>query len=395
MEKSLLFILFLSISIATAQVKIGENPNTLDANSILELESSNRAFVLTRITTVEMDAMTPLQGAMVYNEDESCIFYYDGTTWNNLCSGGMVGNVTWGSLTGTLTDQTDLSAEFENYVDLSTSQTVAGEKTLTEKLTVNTGNVSDQAGEFLGRVKGEDGTAPEDFITKAQLDAVGGGNPTWGSITGTLGSQTDLAAEFQNYVDLTTAQSIAGEKTLTEKFTVNTGNVNDQAGEFFGRVKGEDGTAPEDFVTRLQLDAVAAGGHTGSSGSIFFADNTNQPSENNAQLYWNDANQRLGIGTNLPNSTIQTAGSFATKTAFIGGAFTLTENDHTVFISSDATVNLPPAAAAEGRIYVIKKTPGANVNISNYNDTESVNTTTMIDRVLWIQSNGFNWEQIN
>ncbi|MCE2611470.1 hypothetical protein LVD13_00700 [Flavobacteriaceae bacterium D16] len=69
----------------SGQIKIGDNPQNLDAGSVLELESSNRALVITRLTTVEMDNLTPLAGALIYNIDTECIYYYDGSVWINLC----------------------------------------------------------------------------------------------------------------------------------------------------------------------------------------------------------------------------------------------------------------------------------------------------------------------
>jgi len=264
MKKSLIFFFLIITSSVSAQIKIGDNPQELDVNSLLELESSSKVLVISRMTEVEMLLINPLQGAMVYNTDASCIYYYDGGQWNNMCAGENSSNMSWGSLAGSLADQTDLIAEFENYVNLSTAQSIAGEKILTDKLTVDTGDVNEQIAEFLGRVKGEDGTSPEDFVTKAQLDASNGGASSWGAITGSLVDQTDLSAEFQNYVDLVNIQNIAGEKTLIDKFTVDTGDVNAQIAEFLGRVKGEDGTAPEDFVTKAQLDASVGGASWGA-----------------------------------------------------------------------------------------------------------------------------------
>lgn len=79
-----LFILF-GFHYGFSQIKIGENPQQIDASSILELESANRALVLTRITDAEMNSFTPLRGALVYNTDSQCIFVFDGTIWKNLC----------------------------------------------------------------------------------------------------------------------------------------------------------------------------------------------------------------------------------------------------------------------------------------------------------------------
>lgn len=68
-----------------SQIKIGDNPQNIDASSILELESTTRAFVINRVTTAQMNAIVPIEGAMVYNTDIQCLHYYDGTNWLNLC----------------------------------------------------------------------------------------------------------------------------------------------------------------------------------------------------------------------------------------------------------------------------------------------------------------------
>lgn len=70
----------------SAQIKIGDNPQNIDAASVLELESTDRVLVITRVNTIQMNAIIPNQGAMVYNTDDQCIFYYDGTGWQNLCA---------------------------------------------------------------------------------------------------------------------------------------------------------------------------------------------------------------------------------------------------------------------------------------------------------------------
>jgi hypothetical protein len=87
MRTSKLLFLFLLICGFTvhSQIKIGDNPQNIDASSILELESTTRAFVINRVTTVQMNAIVPIEGAMVYNTDIQCLHYYDGQNWLNLC----------------------------------------------------------------------------------------------------------------------------------------------------------------------------------------------------------------------------------------------------------------------------------------------------------------------
>ena len=80
----LVLSLFLGTSLY-GQIKIGENPQNLDASSVLELESSTRVLVITRVTNAQMLGITPLRGAVVYNTDTQCLHFYTGTEWINPC----------------------------------------------------------------------------------------------------------------------------------------------------------------------------------------------------------------------------------------------------------------------------------------------------------------------
>ncbi|MEM9363809.1 MAG: hypothetical protein AAGA43_14310, partial [Bacteroidota bacterium] len=87
--KNVVLLLVLSLFLGTSsygQIKIGENPENLDASSVLELESSTRVLVITRVTNVQMLSITPLRGAMVYNTDTQCVHFYTGTEWFNPCA---------------------------------------------------------------------------------------------------------------------------------------------------------------------------------------------------------------------------------------------------------------------------------------------------------------------
>ncbi|MGJ8714715.1 MAG: beta strand repeat-containing protein [Maribacter stanieri] len=87
MKAIILFIFFTILTVPTVfgQIKIGENPQNIDPTSVLELESTSKVLVITRVSTLEMEAITPQRGGMVYNTDTECINYYDGTQWINLC----------------------------------------------------------------------------------------------------------------------------------------------------------------------------------------------------------------------------------------------------------------------------------------------------------------------
>lgn len=80
-----IFFIFLALPPVFGQIKIGDNPQNIDASSVLELESSSKVLVITRVNTLEMEAITPQRGGLVYNTDTECVHYYDGTQWVNLC----------------------------------------------------------------------------------------------------------------------------------------------------------------------------------------------------------------------------------------------------------------------------------------------------------------------
>ncbi len=89
MKKLSVAILLLSAVYTQAQVKIGNNPGTIDANSLLELEATNKGFLPPRVTLTSLSSVSPLSGTvpagmLVYNSAGSLAYgyyYWDGTKW--------------------------------------------------------------------------------------------------------------------------------------------------------------------------------------------------------------------------------------------------------------------------------------------------------------------------
>lgn len=86
----LLMTLFMGTWVS-AQVKIGDNPQNIDPSSVLELESTDKVLVITRVTTAQMNAIVPSQGALCYNTDLQGVHYFDGTQWVNIGGGSGTG----------------------------------------------------------------------------------------------------------------------------------------------------------------------------------------------------------------------------------------------------------------------------------------------------------------
>ncbi len=93
MKNSKLLILTLllvgGISTVQAQVKIGDNPTTILAGSLLELESTTKALTLPRLSSGQMAAIpSPTDGMFIYNTDEKCVFQHNEGSWTSLCQPG-------------------------------------------------------------------------------------------------------------------------------------------------------------------------------------------------------------------------------------------------------------------------------------------------------------------
>jgi len=84
MKALFIFGWMLLCSFSSAQVKIGGDPKIIHPHSLLELKSNTKALVLTVVTDLEMQAITPLNGALVFNIDQGCVFFYH-QRWMPLC----------------------------------------------------------------------------------------------------------------------------------------------------------------------------------------------------------------------------------------------------------------------------------------------------------------------
>ncbi|MFS4416348.1 hypothetical protein [Maribacter sp. 2307ULW6-5] len=272
-------------------MKIGDAPEEIDAGSLLELESTSKTLVLTRVNNAQMQALEPLPGALVYNTDRQCAFVFNGAQWNSLCQEG------------------------------------------------------------AGLTLEDNGDGTYSFVN------ANGGTSTF---NGAPETETILTDNGDGTYDYTNENGVT---------TTITG-----------------GTALE-----------------GREGSVFFAKEDGAPTEDNANLHWDAAANALGLGTAVPNSTLHVNGSMTTNFTFMGGSdLGVNEQHHTVLIndppSGDVNFFLPDAGGATGRIYIIKKLPGINLNINpGYYDEASqfVRVLPPRENILWLQSNGFSWEKIN
>ena len=73
----------LVLCIGHAQHKIGDNTLSIDPASILELESTSKGFLPSRMSSAQRDLQTSWnEGHIIYNTTESCLQIYSGSSWD-------------------------------------------------------------------------------------------------------------------------------------------------------------------------------------------------------------------------------------------------------------------------------------------------------------------------
>lgn len=85
----LLITIAAGITNLTAQVKIGDNPNTINANSMLELESTNKGFLPPRVPLNSLTSTAPMtatiaEGTVVYSDGGTLpdgYYYWNSARW--------------------------------------------------------------------------------------------------------------------------------------------------------------------------------------------------------------------------------------------------------------------------------------------------------------------------
>lgn len=289
-------------NIGFTQVKIGDNPNIIDTNSLLELEGETRVFVLTRLTNTQMEAITPLEGALVYNINERCIFNYDGNSWVNLCvnSGGL-SLVDNGDGTYTVDDGVNGPLTFDGRPETIT--TLLDNQDGTYSYSSEDGTITTIQSSSTTIVDNGDGTytvnqgngapltfngAPESITT-----LVDNGNGSY-SYTSENGTITSIQLVNTTIID-------NGDGTYTVDDGVGAPVTFNGAAETVTTLT-DNGDGTISYANENNdVTTVSVGGGTGLTGgvgSVFFAGTSGAPDEDNAQLFWDNPNNRLGIGLN-------------------------------------------------------------------------------------------------
>ncbi|WP_024772778.1 hypothetical protein [Aquimarina macrocephali] len=353
MKKTLLIILLILPGIIFSQI---------DEFSVMGLPTAT--------TNVEMNGVTAAAtGSILYNLEESKIFVFDGTNWvattnDNWLIDGNTGLPTT-SFLGHIDDvKMEIRSNNLPLLQFGRRQTLG----LTQAFPDYTDN--DQP---MVHINGDGTTSALQFAAAGAsfykpmfFTTTNGSFRLKGSTGGTdlfeigsAGPANDGKLEFIIGDD-------GNESIVFKRYDYRRGQFHR---EFF-RVQGSNNTA--DAATRFGINL--------------------NPQEVAVDTGYDDPS----TGFNVANSTLQLEGSFSTSITSTIGNLTLTENHHTIHITGAHNITLPNANTCEGRIYILKNSTNANRTISTYRDLTNSNQTTIgSESVLWIKSDGTNWQQIN
>lgn len=138
---TLCVVLLLSVYVK-AQVKIGDNPNTIDANALLEMESSNKGLLAPRVAINDLNSPSPLtapvsSGMIVYSQGGTVsngFYFWNGSQWLQVQSNANLRNNYV-----LVKSSADLPAPVGGVITLAAGTTyeINGTITLTNKLNLN------------------------------------------------------------------------------------------------------------------------------------------------------------------------------------------------------------------------------------------------------------------
>ena len=88
MKRIILSSLFFSFFATTAFAQVGIGTTTPNASSVLDLSSTNKAFIPPRMNTTQRNLIAaPAAGMMIFNTDSTCVEIFRVNTWFNICTG--------------------------------------------------------------------------------------------------------------------------------------------------------------------------------------------------------------------------------------------------------------------------------------------------------------------
>lgn len=425
-----------------AQVKIGSNPSTINAASLLELESTTSGLLMPRMTLAQKNLIaSPPAGLLVFQADGiSGFYYYDGSVWQLVGPGSgnywdKTGNDIYNNNSGNVAVGTSIfdAINPEKFlVDAGTTSSVNAiyaKGTINNYFQMNIRNLSNGNNASSDVIATADNGTESTFYVDMGIngsgytgDFVGSANDAY--IYGS-GNNFDIGnvTPGKDVVFFSNGANTAiNEKMrLTSNGYVGIGTQSPQAFLHVHNATTGTGSYPLFQLSTGFTGATANDGFTvgleNNSGSYNVQFKTKETGNiefygGNSEVVYIKSTGHVGIGngTSSPNSTLQLGGSMSapiiTRTS---STYAVSATDYTVLCNYSAgtmVVTLPTAAGITGRIYIIKNINASQSVTLNTTASQTIDLTTSVtlatinsgtgqQNCFIVQSNGSNWYVIS
>jgi hypothetical protein len=88
--KTILLVTLAFIGLSQMNAQVGIGTTTPDASSILDVDATDKGFLPPRMNTAERNAIaSPAEGLTIFNTENGCLEFYNGTLWVSACDGSL------------------------------------------------------------------------------------------------------------------------------------------------------------------------------------------------------------------------------------------------------------------------------------------------------------------
>jgi hypothetical protein len=301
-----------------------------------------------------MNAIQPLDGAMVFNTDDKCIFIFEGSSWKSLCNSGTDNQqISFDTISNILTLENGGAVDLSSYLDNTDNQTIS----LTgNTLTLSNGTGADTTADLSGYL---DNTDSQDLSTDG----------TSGNISISNGSTLNLNVDD--------ADSDASNELLTGANLTGTNlNLTDAGGTTTVDLSSLNNSGTDDQnLTSASIDAsniLTIGIENGTPVTVdlsSYLDNTDNQNLTSASI---DASNILTIGIENGTSVTVDLSSYLDNTdnqtiSLTGNTLTLSNGT-----GADTTADLSGYVNNDTNEIQSLSQSGINVTLSNGGGTISV-----------------------
>lgn len=337
MKKVFLISLLLFImNWSFAQTGIGTT--TPHASAKLDVTATNKGFLPPRVallSTTDVATITsPATGLVVYNTNTAGstpnnvipgYYYWDGAKWN-----GLVGQDALQSFSGYVPNYAQSNAS-------SVTKSAVGDIIVSQSITTSGRPV---------QIIATGDANPQTNGAWVQLQIFRDGTAIGKKIQAESSSSNENVPYCLNFIDNPTV----GTYTYSVRITAIGGGSYQ-----FGEADGNQ-------LTLLELGAWSAGimpvskGGTGNSsyttGSLLFSDGTNIV-QNNSKIFWDNTNNRLGVGTSTPGAPLEVNGAINSSTVNLSNttstpSLVLKNGDAAAAYGDNAQIKMGWAGSAAG-----------------------------------------------